>query len=171
MGDCEGWQIPAVLGSMATRYKAAIGDDYFISESDYQWSMFYSVERTARLETRSTPVGALEGLKKILFKEVLKIYPYDEHYEAPGTLRPFLERLRDSADESIWDFDGDPVDHSYYKALKRELYRDFSRVWMINVGMRPEDPALTSSALKSVFLLGQTSCGHWVGLRTFSVET
>ena len=172
IANCENRQTLFVLDSMAKSYKSAIGDDYYTSESDYQWNMFYSIERTPILEKKNGSVRALGELKKILFKEVYRIYPYSKFAgESSLSLEPVLEYLSD--EEFVLNtlkeqsYDGQ---YAGYHALGQKLSDDFSRFWFVKVGMEwVEDEYPT--AVKVVFVLGQTSCGHWVGLRTFSVET
>ena len=168
--DCEGWHVPAVLGSMAMRYKLAIGDESYVSGKSYQWSTFYSLENTPELEAAHGPTYAIEGLKKILFKEVLKIYPYCKSCdESDLALQPFLEGIQDSRDWGIFDKNNHGDDKiNPYKALKQEFDKDFYRVWAVKVGMISEQSR--PMPLKAIFLIGQNACGHWVGLSTFSME-
>ena len=160
-GDCQG----APLASMSGRYEAAIGEEFYTSEGDSLWSGFHSGERTPMLETDEGPAEAIEGLKKILFEEVRRIYPYYEpEGESPDTLHPYLDHIQNGA--SMWER---YPDSDRYRALEEEFAKDFSQVWMVKIGMKDADeyPASTFP----IFLLGQTACGEWVGLRTFSIET
>ena len=152
--------------AMAAGYKAAIGHELYSSEGDFEWIPFHSKAVTPKLKTYKKSVDALEGLKDILFEEVRRIYPYEGLAgESPTTLYPFVVYIRPGG--FLWL-------HYYWKSaryrqLGREFLQDFANVWMVKVGM--EDGEKYPSSTFTIFLLGQTSCGNWAGLRTFSTET
>ncbi len=150
--DCEASGVnPVDVASIdpiilqAERYKSAIKKAQYYSESEAEWSVFYSRDTVGK----SFP---LDEVKTALRSGDLPVQVLN-HKEA-------LESL----DGYINDEDQDFMERHAYRRLKEELLKDFKSLRAFRVGV-PDSGAI------DVYLIGRTKDGRLVGLKTVSVET
>ena len=146
------------LSAMTARYKAAIGDEYYASDFDDEWYRSHFAVATPKLETDKGPPNAIERLKDILFEEIPYLYIYHESGE---DVTPYLYDIYDAS--YVWD---DYPDSDSYNKLRQEMLKDFTQIWVIQIYVESEERHIPISSVSTIYLLGQTSCGHWAGLRT-----
>ena len=156
--NCGGASTESALDSMATKYKGVIGNTLVLSELDEEWVEFSSFPvRTGKLED-------------ILFDFVLDIYPYEEEGWTPDNLRPYLIDNFSRPVEEILEYFSNDSERRAYRNLEKTMLKDVSRVWGVWVGMETIEDS-EPIGLGVIFLVGQTACGHWVGLRAFTLST
>lgn len=130
---------------LAEMYKLAIGDALYISESDDEWSPFYS----------RTKVGADFAPKQLL--SALGARP-GTHIEmwSPADSVQFLEDHKT---------DNDDIESAEaYGRLLKAFMKDFKEIRVIKLG-KPDSGSL------DLFILGRLPDGRLVGVRTTTVET
>ena len=168
--NCEGAHIERVLDSMAAKYKKAVGDTLVYSELDEEWGEFSSFPvRTSKLH--SGKAASLQELKDFLFEQIYHMYPYDGDLGWTGaTLRPYWGGITTRPFEDILEYYTRSGDKLAYEKLEKVMLKDLSRVWGVWVGMETIKDSY-EVGLEVFFLVGQTSCGYWVGLRVFLLST
>lgn len=135
-----------VLALQAMKYKLAIKDTQWMSEADYEWSIFYTPADAPRISA-SLPKASLRAALNIPANVEIEIY----------TAQQALEMI--STDE-----DTDAKDRYNYNQLKEVMLKDFTELRAIKVGA-PDSGSL------EIYLFGRTSDGRLVGLKTITVET
>ena len=167
--------------ALSDKYKSIIGDEFYVSESDHQWSPFHWSVPTAPF--RKTDDGrwsqvTRDSLEKILLAQALYLMIDQEPWQK---LVPYTEAVFDH--ETTLDIlreQGQGGQYPRYTSLAEEMVGDLTEVVLVKIGFdileMPSDPKITEplvwrSAVKVIYLLGRTPSGHLVGLQTFSVET
>lgn len=132
---------------LAESFKLAIGDTYYVSESDSQWDVFYTRDSV----DASMPITQI---KQVLNTEVSAVEVYD-HVSTLDFLNDIIE-----GDSEVYD----GKDKRMYDKLKKTMLNEFENIHLIRVG---ED----DSGLIELYLVGRRADGRLVGLKAFSVET
>jgi hypothetical protein len=132
------------LALQAEGYRIAIGTTQHMSESDEEWTPFYSHSKVT-------------GFKKEEMARALKAQSPVDIYTAKETESFFESYIKD--DEAI-----DATDRNHYKRLKEALKKDFKDFRVIKVG-EPDSGGL------DLYIIGITPEGELVGLHTITVET
>lgn len=151
----------ARLMNRANGYKAIIGDEFYTSEGDYQWSPFVS----------SVPVMLLASsdLKKALSSLAESILKKD--MEADGDWRVLMEFfLGTPGAVEILDRQSYNGKYKRYIALKDTMLADFSNIYMAKFAYENKESLWLSSG-KVIFLFGRSPEWYLVGLWTVAIET
>ncbi len=135
------------LAKQAAKYSALVPNATWMSEADYGWRPFYSLQPVSDAQWNSGKVAAslLAGSAHVevwSHKEVLEL----------------LNELASDSDRSS------EQEQAEYSALLKALKGDFKELRGFKVG-KPDSGAL------DLFIVGRTKAGYLIGIRTISVET
>lgn len=137
------------LALQAMRYKQAIKDTEWYSESEAEWVTFYTAIDAPAVSANFSKASIRAALN-------IDVETPIEVYSAADAIK-FIEV--DPQDENI-----EHKDKYNYGKLKEEMLKDFTSLRAIKVG-RPDSGALY------IYIFGRTSDGRLVGVQTITVET